>query len=344
MANGEAAVVAAETLGHDMLEGILQSVREFPGWDSLAKHQQDVHIDRLDKRIRMLVGQALDIVFRGDYPACVAELDAVAFGKSIRAKITIAKTSASRHELADAAGQTVIIVMANSEQYFERMKEIRGAADQKDLFHDSSQPLGHMGTDAPPEPDAALDTGLDDVLPETAAEPPVDVPKELSYGQVRELLLECGIDPDELHEPFEWWTQDRRVEAYVWGLAHRKWAAAGGDGPEGPTVPVWLRPAILTADVHVIAVTRDGPEENGEPAAADTTKVLAGPEGQPVAGSPDSDEWIVKALEMRGIKLPAKRVKKWSSTQRVAARAWLQGLTTGRPEFIPAPADEAPTA
>lgn len=128
------ALLAADTLGRDMLTTLLREVETIPGWDRLPAIDQQNRINAIADAIRGVIVQALDVLFRGDYPACTAELAQVSFGDGIRATLKIAKSATSRHELADATGQTVVVVMARAEEFTARMEEIKAQCTQKDLF------------------------------------------------------------------------------------------------------------------------------------------------------------------------------------------------------------------
>lgn len=312
MAEGEAAVLAAETLGRDLLEGILEQVRQFPGWESLNNHQQNVHIDRMDKRVRLLVARALDIVFKGDYPACRAVLGTVMFGKNIKAKIEIEKTAASRHELADAAGQPIVVVMADPEQFFERMKDVQ-RADQREMFDANGEPAAAAEAGKP-----EVNTGgLDDVLPPSNPEP-VTIPEELTLDKLGVLLERCGLAFSQ--EVFQW-TDSLIVEGYVWALAIEKRVAAGDTERTGwPSCP----PTVAAG----IAPYLPGPESPGIDWAKRTGE----------SDPPEHDTLqLQRDLAARGIRLKKKQIDKWNRTMRIAAHSWLVGLTDQRPDFIPEP-------
>ena len=128
--NTDPAALAADTLGRDMLTTLLREVETVPGWDRLPALEQQNRINAIADAIRRVIVQALDVLFRGDYPACAAELAQVSFGDGIRATLKISKTASSRHELADATGQTVVVVMARAEEFTQRMEEIKAQATQ----------------------------------------------------------------------------------------------------------------------------------------------------------------------------------------------------------------------
>ena len=91
--------------------------------------------------------------------SCAAELAQVSFGDGIRATLKISKTASSRHELADATGQTVVVVMARAEEFTQRMEEIKAQATQKDLFkeYEDRRWRKAQGGGAQPDPSEDLD-------------------------------------------------------------------------------------------------------------------------------------------------------------------------------------------
>jgi hypothetical protein len=246
MTEENAAIVAAESLGYDVLQGILDELQQVPGFANLTQAQQQVHISRMDQRVRRLLAQALRIVFGAQYPACVGEIGPVTFGKSIRFRVEIEKSAESRHELADRTGQKVVLVMADPEQYYARMTEVRARADQKDLFHDPGQPLGHMGVDTPPDAPGGPGTGdffaggasgpVSEPVSETSPPPEQSgadsTPSEPSnVDEKREVIKLEEIDPNDIQaivralkargirvkaKGVSSWSQSQRVAACSW--------------------------------------------------------------------------------------------------------------------------------
>jgi hypothetical protein len=320
MSETNAASLTADTLGLQMLEQIVDQFRQMPGFENLTSAQQQVHIERLDKTVRRLIAEALNIIFRGDYPACVAELGRIVVGKNIVARVDVLKTAESRHELMDRTGQKIVIVMADPDKYYERMAKVQSSADQRDLFHDPSQPLGHMGVDEPPnqqpETHEGGESGLDDALPaDDQSGGTQDALELLTPEQVVERLAAHGVAVG--LETAQAWERGQLEEAMVWVLAADDRLKNNQVYPALPEFLLCFRVQVDPPPLLLAIEIRD---------AAIDAEILAG-------------------LKLRGITMKAKQVRNWSQTQRVAAVSWLQRETTidQRPEFIPAPNDGAAT-
>lgn len=336
--DSRAAEVAADSLGYDLLQALVDEVSQFPGWQGLTQAQQDTHINRLGANVRRLVKGTLDILFGANYPACSAIIGDVIFSTgSIKAKLQIDRTAVSRHELSDAAGQQVVIVMANPDQWFERMESIKGALDQRDLFHHAREPLGHMGQEEKPAPEdkpqssaASPDSegsALGDMLPASDEIPAVLIP-----GQVLEALKDAGAmlreDAGSLADGL---SQDELRDVMVWTIAARSALEAGREVPPPPPILASLVVTASGTQQEVIdALAASTPPPEAAPPA---------PESPPL----ESDtEIIVRELKARGIKVTDKSVKRWSRSQRVAVHSWLTGLAQDPPDFLPKPDSPVP--
>lgn len=137
----EPAELAADAIGKNLLGALVNELTlTCPAWGELSEMAQGESIARLGQVVRNALTEALGAVFRGNYPACIGELVGVAFKDGIRASLEINKTAHSRHELADSVGQQVVIVIADTEQYFSRMDEIKAKAQQGELFSGELDP------------------------------------------------------------------------------------------------------------------------------------------------------------------------------------------------------------
>lgn len=146
-AGDDAASAAADTVGANLLQALVDCLDRVPAWRAVEKFEQERAVNEIRARVQLEVRRALAVVFAGDYPACAATLTGVSFADGIAAKLRIDKTAAHRHELADATGQTVLVVMASAEEHFERMEAIRARAAQGDLFGDAAADGGALTAD-----------------------------------------------------------------------------------------------------------------------------------------------------------------------------------------------------
>jgi hypothetical protein len=318
--------IAADQLGLYMLSSVVRIFEQLPGYSSLTAAQQQVHLDRLDQTVRRVVAEALNTIFKAEYPACVATLDKVSIAKDIIGSITVVRTAESRHELMDRTGQKCVIVMADPDRYYSQMKEVKARADQRDLFHDPKQPLGHMGVDTPPsneegkgevEPDthAGGESGLDDAIPQDAKEPAASIDLVTPQG------VQAGFDRHGVNVRVDDWSETELADAMIWVFAADEAVKAERDMP---ALPDWI--AQLAAYPPPVA--------DAMPKAPVLLLAIEIPDGA-------IDAEIVAGLKMRGIKVKAKSVRAWSQSQRVVCVSWLQSETThaARPDFIPAPDD-----
>jgi hypothetical protein len=316
MSDSNAAAIAADSLGLHVLREIVDQFVQLPGFSSLTQAQQQVHIERLDGTVRRLIAESLGVIFSAEYPACAATLEKLRVGKSITLLIEVDRTAESRHELMDRAGQKVVVVMADPDRYYSRMTEVKARADQRDLFHDPGQPLGHMGVDEPPgkPPEPELGDSLDDAIPPEPTGDPIDM---VTADAVWAALQAIGYRVEIMGDGLGLWSEAELHEAMVWALAARQFQA---DGKELPQVP--------EAIAGKFSLFLDEPS----PRAAEEPK----PPPEPV---PTADDivGITASLKGLGIKVTGKAVSRWSLSQRLAAVSWLAGKSQQRPEFIPEP-------
>lgn len=136
MDDTDPAMLAAETLGLDLLNALVDELKVAPDcWQKMSQLQQDQTTDRLRARTQTLVEQALSMLFSGNYPACSADLVNLGVkGDSIKCSLLFSKTPHNLHELADAVGRQVVVVIATHENYTHRMSDLHAKQAQGDLF------------------------------------------------------------------------------------------------------------------------------------------------------------------------------------------------------------------
>lgn len=229
------AAFAADTLAAQMLQAIVTELAGFQArFSDLNEHQQNAAIEHLRARVRAMIAEALGILFRADYPACLAELESITFRDGITAKLTIAKAAEHRHELADRVGQTVVVIMADSTQYLAGLDDIRAKAQQGELFDGAS-----AGVELNP-PGGSVE--IEDTQP---TEPLELAPEELEIDEhaISEQLRDAGILVEA--SAIETWTREQCVETLTWLHALRKnltdiasrpfyLPAPTNPGPDGP--------------------------------------------------------------------------------------------------------------
>lgn len=133
--------IHAETMGADFLAALLAELRTMPDhWARLNEQAQQQIIDRLKEKVRAAVIKAQGMFLRAGCAAVPADLEAVGFKNGITAALKIPRDALHRHELSDATGQRVLVVIADGNRWLERMDELKAKADQHDLFDGDYDP------------------------------------------------------------------------------------------------------------------------------------------------------------------------------------------------------------
>lgn len=238
----EVVQLTAETLGRDILQAMLDEIKLHVSWNGMPAAAQDQLIERLRKRTRTLIEEGLNVLFRGHYPAIPAELDSITIKNGITAKITIAKGQKDWHELADAQGTQILLIVADPEQYAARMDEIKAVADQGDLFSGEYKGTKEYRRDQPPP---VVDKSWQDLIdslnkdktepqpgdiPFGSAEPPPP-PKSMAE-QVIEALAAVHVVID--LETATKYTEQECVCAFYWARKYLE------DPDTAPARPHWL--------------------------------------------------------------------------------------------------------
>ena len=133
--DGDAPIIAAETMARDMLQAMITELRNMPDcWQKLTMAKQDDVIERLRKRIKYNVEKAVTII-AGDSKITVhGDLAQVTLKDGIKAVFEIGKNHPHRHQLMDCIGKTCLIVVADAEDYTGDLDGVRGDADQQSFF------------------------------------------------------------------------------------------------------------------------------------------------------------------------------------------------------------------
>ncbi len=175
----EAADLAAETLGRQLLESLVKELEAAPGgWTNLSEHDQHASLERLRKVVRDLIDSTIRVLLGEEFPACPATLDNVSITGSIKARLTVAKGASSRHELLDAVGTNVIVLIGDSEQFLKGLEERRARSQQMSLL-------------PPDPPSGGPNLELESDLPEDEPEPKEDEKLEENEAD----WVQVGNDP-----------------------------------------------------------------------------------------------------------------------------------------------------
>lgn len=127
--------MTATSVGKDLLSALVLELKMLPDtWVKLSQKKQDDIIDRLRGRVDASVKMATHLIAANGRTVVQGDLDKITIKDGAQALIKIGKSVAALHELAEAQGQAVLLVLsANAEAYTGGMDEVRGEADQRGL-------------------------------------------------------------------------------------------------------------------------------------------------------------------------------------------------------------------
>jgi len=134
---------AADQIGGSLLSAMKDELNALPNpgnpqqtvWGSMGEVDQDMVLDRLKRRIRHCLEAGLIEIFADGVPSVRADVDGMNFkGKGIVCSLKIPLSSTHRHELADAAGgQVLVVVTPDIDAYLKSADMIKPDSDQNEL-------------------------------------------------------------------------------------------------------------------------------------------------------------------------------------------------------------------
>ncbi len=153
--NTDPAEIAASAVGRTLLKAMSDELeRQTTAWRDMREIDQHQALERMRQAVRLAVTDALRVIFGQDMPAVPATLDGLSSKGTISMRLTVAKTAANRHELLDAVGTQVVILIGNPDEYLQGLDEIKAKAQQPDLFTAPELPNleSDLGEDNEPKP------------------------------------------------------------------------------------------------------------------------------------------------------------------------------------------------
>ncbi len=135
--------MTADTIGKDLLGALVTELKLLPdAWVKIPQKKQDDIIDRLRDRVETNVKMAVHLLASEGRTVIAGDLDQIAIKNGVKATIKIGQGAESLHELYDATGKAVLIVVSDAKAHTGGMDAVRGESDQRGLdlgheYHDN---------------------------------------------------------------------------------------------------------------------------------------------------------------------------------------------------------------
>jgi len=122
-------------------------------WNMTSADTQEIVINAMSQGIKQAVHEAVNVIISDSKPYIKAKLESVTFKDGIKATLAIGGGTAGRHDLADAAGNSVLIVISPAEDYTTGTQKVKAQDDQRPLdLVEGERPSADAGRHAhPPE-------------------------------------------------------------------------------------------------------------------------------------------------------------------------------------------------
>jgi len=149
----EAVDVAEETFIGDLVSMAVTEIKNMPkSWQELSEDEQGEVIERLQNRAKSAAGQAINIIASNNRPTVLANIESITFKAGIKAVLQVSPQAAHRHELADAEGCQVMLVIPHTEQMTENGEGMPEAdkdqpelgLDEDSLFDEAMQTVKEL--------------------------------------------------------------------------------------------------------------------------------------------------------------------------------------------------------
>jgi ribosome modulation factor len=126
--------MTAESVGKDLLSALVTELKLLPDvWPKLSKAKQDDIIDRLRNRVTSNVAMAVHTLASAGRTVVSGDLDQITIKDGVKAVIKFGANAPSLHELYEASGKAVLVVVASADDHTEGMDEVQGETDQRGL-------------------------------------------------------------------------------------------------------------------------------------------------------------------------------------------------------------------
>lgn len=131
--------LAAETLTGDLRDFILDRLKHEQSkqpWHQRSESDQREAVHQVESAVRHAVTEAVEIIAGHGRRTIKATIEQITIKDGYKAVLTASKHDESRHHLADAQGKTVLIVVADPDEFTGERAEVEISPDQATLLGD----------------------------------------------------------------------------------------------------------------------------------------------------------------------------------------------------------------
>tara|TARA_R110000772_G_scaffold58539_1_gene132495 strand:+ start:21887 stop:22315 length:429 start_codon:yes stop_codon:yes gene_type:complete len=137
---------ANDTMLGELMRCTIDLAKALPEpWQKLPEAGQKAWLNVVEKQCTSAIERAIADLASQDWPAVTATVDTVTFKSGgVKAAVKISHASRGAHEIADSAGQQVLIIICDPEEFISGEKPIADP-DQKSIPLQSEVEQGHPG-------------------------------------------------------------------------------------------------------------------------------------------------------------------------------------------------------
>lgn len=136
-----AADMAAETLTGDIRDRILETLRHEQSkrpWHERSEADQQDTVHRVETFAREMVTKAVEIIAGHGRMVILAWIEKAEVREGIKAVLSLGRSDKHRHNLLDAVGSRVMIVLADADAFTGEQAPVGITPDQSELLADDS--------------------------------------------------------------------------------------------------------------------------------------------------------------------------------------------------------------
>lgn len=124
-------MIAEETFLGDLMRIVIDQVKAIQKpWEQLSESDQETYLNSVRLQCEAAVKKAINIIAAQGMVTIVADVDSVTFKDGIKAVLKVGSHVAGRHDLADAEGKAVLLVVSSAEDLINENELPEAEPDQ----------------------------------------------------------------------------------------------------------------------------------------------------------------------------------------------------------------------